>query len=69
MWLDARARRTTRGRSCVKKDFATANNLKTMSDLAAYVKAGKPVKVVASDEFFNNPDGFASVLEDVRLRR
>jgi osmoprotectant transport system substrate-binding protein len=42
----------------VKKDFATKNNLKTMSDFAAYVKAGKPVKIAASDEFFNNADAW-----------
>jgi osmoprotectant transport system substrate-binding protein len=42
----------------VKKDFAQQNNLKTMSDLAAYVKAGKPVKIAASDEFFNNADAW-----------
>jgi len=42
----------------VKKDFATANNLKTISDMAAYVKAGKPTKMIASDEFFNNADAW-----------
>ena len=40
----------------VKKDFAQAQGLKTMSDFAAYVKAGKPTKLAASDEFFTNPD-------------
>jgi osmoprotectant transport system substrate-binding protein len=29
-----------------------------MSDLAAYAKAGKPMKVAASDEFFSNPDAW-----------
>ena len=33
-------------------------NLETMSDMAAYVKAGKPTKVAASDEFFNNKDAW-----------
>ena len=42
----------------MKKDFAQKNGLKTMSDFAAYVKAGKPVKIAASDEFFNNPDAW-----------
>jgi osmoprotectant transport system substrate-binding protein len=42
----------------VTTTFANANNLKTMSDMAAYVKAGKPTKVAASDEFFNNPDAW-----------
>ena len=39
-----------------KNTFATAQNLTTMSDFAAYVKAGKPTKLAASDEFFTNPD-------------
>lgn len=43
---------------CVKKEFAAANNLKTVSDMAAYVKAGKPTKMAASDEFFNNQDAW-----------
>lgn len=38
------------------KKFAEDQGLKTMSDFAAYVKAGKPVKLAGSDEFFNNPD-------------
>lgn len=40
----------------VKKDFAAKENLKTMSDFAAYVNAGKPTKLAASDEFFTNAD-------------
>ncbi len=39
-----------------RADFAEREGLKTMSDFAAYVKAGKTVKIAASDEFFNNPD-------------
>jgi osmoprotectant transport system substrate-binding protein len=39
-----------------KKDFAGAQGLATMSDFAAYVKAGKPTKLAASDEFFTNID-------------
>lgn len=42
----------------VKKDFATTNNLKTISDMMAYVKVGKPTKMIASDEFFNNADAW-----------
>lgn len=57
-WLSP-ARANNTWALCVKKDFATANNLKTMSDLAAFVKSGKAVKVVASDEFFNGKAGFA----------
>lgn len=42
----------------VKKDFAEANKMATMSDFATYAKAGKPVKFAASDEFFNNADAW-----------
>lgn len=56
-WLDP-AKANNTWALAVKKDFAEANGLKTMSDLAAYVKAGKPIKVAASDEFFNNADAW-----------
>lgn len=38
----------------VTREFAEAEGLETMSDFAAYVNAGKPVKVAASDEFFTS---------------
>ena len=56
-WLEP-ARANNTWALAVKKDFAEANNLKTMTDLAAYVKAGKTVKIAASDEFFNNADAW-----------
>lgn len=40
------------------KEFAAKNNLRTMSDFTAYLKAGKAVKLAASDEFFNNVDAW-----------
>jgi osmoprotectant transport system substrate-binding protein len=57
LWLEP-ARANNTWALAVKKDFATTNNLRTMSDLAAYVQAGKPIKVAASDEFFNNADAW-----------
>ena len=57
VWLEP-ARANNTWALAVKKDFSAANNLKTMSDLGAYVKAGKPIKVAASDEFFNNADAW-----------
>ena len=57
VWLEP-ARANNTWALAVKKDFAAANNLKTMTDLAAYVKAGKPIKIAASDEFFNNADAW-----------
>ena len=56
-WLEP-ARANNTWALAVKQDFATANNLKTMSDLGEYVKAGKPIKLAASDEFFNNSDAW-----------
>ncbi len=56
-WLEP-ARANNTWALAVKKDFAQANGLKTMSDLAAYVQSGKPIKVAASDEFFNNADAW-----------
>ena len=57
VWLEP-ARANNTWALAVKKDFAAANNLKTMSDLAVYAKTGKPMKIAASDEFFNNPDAW-----------
>ena len=34
--------------------FATANNIKSMADWAAYVNSGKTVKIVGSQEFFSS---------------
>lgn len=39
-----------------QKDFAKEQGIETMSDFAAYLKSGKPVKLAASDEFFTNTD-------------
>ena len=36
------------------RSFVEAEGLETMSDFAAYVSAGNPVKVAASDEFFTS---------------
>ncbi len=57
VWL-APARANNTWAIAVKKDFAAANGVETMSDMAAYVKGGKPTKVAASDEFFNNVDAW-----------
>ncbi len=61
-WLDP-ARANNTWALAVKQDFALANNLKTMSDLGEYVKAGKPLKVAASDEFFNNADAWPAFMD------
>ena len=57
VWLEP-AKANNTWALAVKKDFSAANNLTTMSDLAAYVKSGKPIKIAASDEFFNNADAW-----------
>lgn len=55
VWLSP-ARANNTWALCVKQDFADAEGVKTMSDFAEWIKAGKPTKVAASDEFFNNAD-------------
>lgn len=46
----------------LKKDFAGSEKLTTMTEFAAYVKAGKQVKLAGSDEFFNNSDAMPAFL-------
>ncbi len=55
VWLTP-ARANNTWAIATKSTYASAQNLATMSDFAAYVKAGKTTKVAASDEFFTNPD-------------
>jgi osmoprotectant transport system substrate-binding protein len=55
VWLEP-ARANNTWAIAVTREFAQKNGLKTMSDFAAYVKAGKPTKLAASDEFFTNAD-------------
>jgi osmoprotectant transport system substrate-binding protein len=42
----------------VPKSLADTNNLKSMTDLAAYINAGKPFKIVGSQEFFTSAPAF-----------
>ena len=55
VWLEP-ARANNTWAIAVREDFAETEDLKTMSDFTAYVKAGKPTKLAASDEFFTNLD-------------
>ncbi len=57
VWLDP-AKANNTWLLAVKKDFAEKNNIKTMTDFAAYVNKGGTVKMAGSDEFFNNADAF-----------
>lgn len=41
----------------VTREFASANALVTMADLAAYINAGKPFKLIASAAFIENTMG------------
>ncbi len=41
----------------VTKAFAQQNHLVSMADWAAYIKSGKTVKIVGSQEFFTSPAG------------
>lgn len=47
----------------VKKDFAQANNLKTMEDFAKYVNNGGQVKLIAASTFAANPLGLLGYQE------
>lgn len=40
----------------VPEALATSKNLKTVADLARYLKNGAPFKIAGSPEFFNRPD-------------
>lgn len=53
MWLEP-ARANNTWAIAVTEEFAADEGLVTMSDFAAYVNAGKPVKLAASDEFFTS---------------
>lgn len=41
----------------VKREFAEANAIKSMTDLAAYINAGKPFKLICSASFSESPQG------------
>jgi osmoprotectant transport system substrate-binding protein len=41
----------------VKREFAEANNIKNMTDLAAYINGGKPFKLICSASFSENMQG------------
>ena len=53
VWLEP-SRANNTWAIAVTEEFARAEGLTTMSDFAAYVNAGKPVKLAASDEFFTS---------------
>lgn len=55
IWLEP-ARANNTWLIALRKDSSQQENLKTMTDFAAYVNAGRAVKLAASDEFFNNAD-------------
>ncbi|MCE5203780.1 MAG: glycine betaine ABC transporter substrate-binding protein [Coriobacteriales bacterium] len=44
---------------CTTKTLARRENLKTMEDFAAYVNAGKPVKLIGAQSWRDNPQGLA----------
>ncbi|HUZ18702.1 MAG TPA: ABC transporter substrate-binding protein [Spirochaetia bacterium] len=44
-----------------RKDLAQSKNLKTLSDLAAYVNGGGTVKLAASEEYASRPDGLDAI--------
>ena len=55
VWLTP-ARANNTWAIAVRKDVAAQNHLASLDDLAAYLKAGKPFKLAASEEFISRPD-------------
>ncbi len=53
VWLEP-ARANNTWAIAVTEEFSADEGLVTMSDFAAYVNAGRPVKLAASDEFFTS---------------
>lgn len=51
----------------VRKDFASANKLKTVSDFKNYLASGKTVKFAGSDEFFNNIDAWPAFAASYKM--
>ncbi len=62
VWLEP-ARANNTWAIVTRRDFAEQNGLKTMSDFAKFVAAGKDVRLAASDEFFNNVDAWPAFVE------
>jgi osmoprotectant transport system substrate-binding protein len=55
VWLTP-ARANNTWAIAVRKDLAQQNSLASLDDLANYLKAGKPFKLAASEEFISRPD-------------
>ena len=56
IWLTPADANNTEGLA-VRRAFAEENGLKTIGDLAAYINAGKPVKLIAAASFAENVKG------------
>ena len=55
VWLTP-ARANNTWAIAIRKDLAAQNHLASLDDLASYLKAGKPFKLAASEEFISRPD-------------
>lgn len=60
VWLNPAKANNTEALA-VKKDFAEANNLKTMEDLAKYINDGKEIKLITSQLFAEKEAGLVGM--------
>lgn len=56
LWLTPSAANNTE-MIAMKKEFAEANNIKSVADLSAYINSGKPFKLICSASFAENTMG------------
>lgn len=62
IWLEPANANNTEGLA-IKRDFAEANNIKTMVDFAKYVNGGGEVKLIAASSFAENIKGLRGLEE------
>lgn len=67
IWLTPANANNTEGLA-VRRAFAREHGLKTIADLAAYVNAGKPVKLIAAASFAENVKGLIGFEEAYGFR-
>ncbi len=67
IWLTPANANNTEGLA-VRRAFAQEHGLKTVADLAAYVNAGKPVKLIAAASFAENVKGLIGFEEAYGFR-
>ena len=67
VWLTPASANNTEGLA-VRRAFAEEHGLKTIGDLAGYINAGKPVKLIAASSFVENVKGLIGFEEAYGFR-